>query len=135
MRRLMIKVVVAGVALGGIALYSEYDKATNYQKTQVKVTSVEEICYMKKTEGKESWTTEEGPCPVIEAVHQSHPEFREYDLKRVVHVGYEYQSPADGRWHQGKHRQAKHDDGRDIRRGDDLVVLLHKQDPEKTRKF
>ena len=135
MQRLVIKVVVATVALGGLALYSEYDKATNYQKTQVKVTSVEEICYMKKTEGKESWTTKEGPCDLVKAVHQSHPEFRDYDLKRVVHVNYEYQSPADGKWHRGQHKQAKHEDGRDIRRGDDLVVLLHKEDPEKTRKF
>ena len=135
MKGLLIKGVVAGVALGGLALFAEYDKATNYQKTMVKVTGVEETCYMKKTGYKESWTTKEGPCEIVRAVHESHPEFKDYALIRSVSVAYEYQSPADGNWHRGQHEQAKHEDGRDIRRGDDLVVLLHKQDPEKTRKF
>ncbi len=135
MNRLMIKMVVGAVALCVIGLYSLYDRSTNYQKTLVTVTQVEETCYMKKTRLKESWTTKEGPCDIVQAVHETHPEFEDYSLKRSVYVAYEYQSPADGNWHRGKHKQKTHDDGRAIKRGDELVVLLHKSKPDVTKKF
>ena len=135
MKKLIVRLVVGVVVLCAIGLYGYYETAANYQKTRVKVTHVEEACYMRKSSLKETWTTKEGPCEIVESVHKNRPEFKDYSLKRVFYVGYRYQSPADGKWHKGRHQQAKHEDGRKIKPGDELTVLLHKQDPGKTKKF
>ncbi len=132
MNRLLIRIVAPAVAFGGFFLYVQYDRATNYQETSARVTGIEKSCYMKKRSGKRTWTTKEGPCEIVEMIHKEHSEFKDYNLIRNVYVEYEYKSPADGRWYRGKHKQARHADGRSIEFGDDLVILAHKEKPEET---
>lgn len=139
MRRFFIKIVVGALAFAGIGLYATYDRATNYETTTAKVTKVEEVCYMKKTErgvaSKTTKTTKEGPCPIITAMDQTHPEFQDYDLIKVIYVEFRYRSPADGKFHRGKQRQENVRSGLPLRSGDDLQVLAHKTKPEVTSKF
>ena len=98
-------------------------------------SGIEETCYMKKKTGKRSWTTDAGPCEIVRQIHENHPEFKGYRLIKNVVVEFEYISPADNGWHTGKLEQASHPDGSDIRYGDSLVVLAHKEKPENTTKY
>ena len=138
MRGSFIKLGVMAVVLGGGFLYYQYDRATNYEQTTAHVTDVEVTCYLKKTEGlkrKKITTTREGPCEIVEEIKRSHPDFADFNVIRTTYVKYEYKSPADQRWHKGKHKQARHEDGSQIEFGDSIVILAHKQDPDKTQKF
>jgi hypothetical protein len=84
---------------------------------------------------KTTTTTKEGPCPIITALNQTHPEYQDFDLVKVTTVEFRYRSPADGKVHRGKQREEnRRETGLKLRRGDDLVVLAHKTKPEETRK-
>lgn len=130
---------IFALGLGGMFLYDKYDLAMNYEQVVATVTHVEETCYMTKTErgigSKTKWTTKEGPCEIVQAINQNHPEYKDYRLVRNTVVAYQYQSPADGQYHTGKHKQAEHTDGRPVRYGDSLPIRAHRDDPEKTRKI
>ena len=128
----LIKFGALPLFFGAILLYVQYDRATNYEEVTATVTGIEETCYMKKKIGKRSWTTDEGPCEIVRQIHENHPEFKDYDLIRNVNVEFEYISPADDGWHTGKLEQSQHPDGSDIRYGDSLLVLAHKEKPETT---
>lgn len=138
MRGILIKFGAIAGFIGVAFLYSQYDRATNYEQTTAHVTDVEVTCYLKKTEGlkrKKITTTKEGPCEIVEEIKRSHPDFQDFKVIRTTYVLYEYKSPADRRWHKGKHTQARHEDGSPIKFGDDIVILAHKQEPDKTQKF
>ncbi len=139
MKRLFIKLVIVLVGFLGILAYTKYDEATNFEETTAEVTKVEELCYLKKKErgvlSKTTTTTKEGSCAVITALNETHPEYQDFNLIKNTYVEYRYKSPADGKFHRGKHRQAKHANGNAVRRGDRLAVLAHTTDPETTRKF
>jgi hypothetical protein len=129
-------IVVA--VLGGFYLYTVYDKGTNYEEIMARVIKVEETCYLKKTSRgigtKTTSTTKEGPCDIVEAINEGHPEFQDYRLIRTTYVEYEYRSPADGEYYTGRHTQSNHEDGTAIRYGSDILILAHKEKPETTRR-
>ena len=140
MRRLMIRIVLAFVAFGGLSLYVLYDRSANYEQTTAEVTGIEEVCYLKKVErgigSKTTTTSKEGPCPIVTALNQSHPEYQDFDLVKVTTIEFRYRSPADGQMHRGKMRQEnRRETGLPLRRGDSIDVLAHKTDPEKTQRF
>lgn len=137
-KRTLLKVGILAVAGGGFFLYSQYDRAANYEQTVARVTGVDEVCYMKKVDrgiaSKTTSTTKEGPCEVVSMINKSHPEFQDYDLIKVTYVEYEYQSPADGKWHTAKRKQTTHKNGTPVRFGDEMVILAHRHDPERTQR-
>jgi hypothetical protein len=140
MRKFLIKLILGGVALGAATAWAAWDRTANYEPVTAEVTKVEEVCYMKKTErgiaSKTTTTTKEGPCPIITALNQTHPEYQDFDLVKVTTVEFRYRSPADGKVHRGKQREEnRRETGLKLRRGDDLVVLAHKTKPEETRKY
>lgn len=140
MRKFLIKLVVGVIALGGFTAYAAWDRSANYEPVTAEVTKVEEVCYMKKTErgiaSKTTTTTKEGPCPIVTALNQSHPEYQDFDLVKVTTIEFRYRSPADGQLHRGEQREEnRRDSGLPLRKGDDLVVLAHKTKPEDTRKY
>ena len=130
-----IKYGIVLAVLGGFYMYWQYDRAANYERVEAIVTKVEEICYLKKTEGKTTYTTDEGPCETLEVLSEVHPEFQGFTLKRVNYVTFDYISPVDGDWYSGKHKQARHEDGSWIREGDKLAILAHKTEPKKIAKM
>ena len=129
---------VAGLLLfiGGIYVYSSYDRGFNYEQTTARVLSVEPVCYLTKPEyrvGMKMTRAIEVPCEAYRKATERSPELGDYKFLETATVRYEYRSPADGKWHKGEHEQAKHRDGRKIEFGDELVVLAHKTEPEKTQ--
>ena len=140
MRRFMIKIVLAFVGFAGLASWVAYDRSANYEKTAAEVTRVDEVCYLKKTErsigSKTKWTSKEGPCAMITAINQSHPEYQDYDLVKVTTIEYRYRSPVDGKMHRGELREEnRREAGLPLRRGDSIDVLAHKTDPAKSQKY
>ena len=135
--RLIKYSVAIGLAVLLAVVYAQhrYDRATNYERVEAIVTKVEEICYLKKTEGKTTYTTDEGPCETLELLSEVHPEYQGFTLKRVNYVTFDYISPVDGDWYSGKHKQARHKDGARIREGDKLAILAHKTEPKKISKM
>ena len=139
MRRFMIKIVLAFVGFAGLAAWTMYDRSTNYEKTAAEVTRIDEVCYLKKVErnvgSKTTRTSKEGPCSMIQAINESHPEYQDFDLVKVTTIEYRYRSPADGKMHRGELREEnRREAGLPLRRGDSIEVLAHKTDPEKSQK-
>lgn len=136
MKRFFIKIGVlltcAAVALG----YLQYDLKANYEPTPAKVTKVEETCYLKKKDrgvfSKTTTTTKEGPCRIVKALNETHPEYQDFDLVKVTYVEFRYRSPADGKMHRGKEKQVNRKAGLPLRSGDEVVVRAHKEEPLKT---
>ncbi len=121
--------------LGGFYMYWQYDRATNYERVEAIVTKVEETCYLRKTKGKTTYTTDEGPCGALKLLSESHPEYKGFKLVRVTYVTFDYVSPVDGDWYSGQHQQRKHQDGSWIREGDKMDILAHTAEPKKTTKM
>ncbi len=140
MRRLLIKIVIVVVGFSGLVAWNKLDRSANYEKTAAEVTRIDEVCYLKKVErgigSKTTSTTKEGPCQMITAINQSHPEYQDFDLVKVTTIQYRYRSPADGKMHRGEMRQEnRRESGLPLRRGDSIEVLAHKTEPEKTQKY
>lgn len=112
-----------------------YDRAANYEKVEAIVTKVEENCYLRKVEGTKIYTTDDGPCDVLDGLRTSLPDFEGTSLEHVYYVKFDYISPVDGDWYSARHKQARHQDGSWIREGDKLEILAHTAEPEKTSRM
>ena len=131
----LFKYGIVLAVLGGLYMYWQYDRAANYERVEAIVTKVEESCYLRKTEGRTTYTTDEGPCETLELLSEVHPEYQAFTLKRVNYVTFDYISPVDGDWYSGKHQQSRHENGARIREGDKLEILAHTVEPKKTAKM
>ncbi len=126
------------MAVGFLGLYGylQWDKQTNYKQTMAIVQDIDNQCYMKKVThygvAKRTRTTKEGPCDIVRVIHETHPEFEGYRLIQNTKVEVEYQDD-EGNFHTAKIYQRKHSDGREIQIGDDLPILIHKEDPERAQ--
>jgi len=138
-----VKLLIKGglITFGLLALFAwhQYDRNTNYVPISARVVKLEALCYLEKTErgvaSKTTYTTKEGPCEIVELLQKSDPKFDGYHIVRNNYVEYYYTSPVDGQAHTGRHQQVKHKDGRLIAEGDELMVLAHKKNAEKTQRF
>lgn len=140
LRGVLIKIGLAALVFGAIALYAQADIAANYEPAAAQVTKVEEVCYLKKKERgvftKTTTTTKEGPCAAVRQLNITHPEYQDFDLVTVTYVEFRYRSPADGKMYRGKDKQVdRKEGGLPLRSGDEGVVLAHKEDPKKTMRF
>lgn len=138
MRSFLQRALFGGVIAAGVFGYQLYDRAVNYQPTTVRVTNVEQLCYLEKRERASRRrtrvsTSDVAPCAIVEYAAKTNPDFEGFELHRTQYVSYNYRSPADGEWHQGRHEQLSKDDGSEIRPGDEISVLVSINDPEETQ--
>lgn len=128
--------IVAAV-IGGTAMYDNYDKKTNYQHVNARISAVTEQCYLEKSErGVMTRTTSTSgltSCEVADFLRRQHPAWQGYDLKHKIEVSFGYVSPVDGAWHTGSHQMSAMPDGKPLRAGDGFPILASKTKADKTR--
>ena len=70
---------------------------------------------------------------MAEILARNHPKWQGYDIKHKIDVSFGYVSPVDGAWHTGNHQLSAFPDGRPLRAGDGLPILISKTKADKTR--
>ena len=138
-KKVFIKLGLILVVFVAFVAYKEFDLAANYERIPAKVTKVDEVCYLKKKERgvftKTTTTTKEGPCTIVRALNETHPEYQDFDLVKVTYIEFRYRSPADGKMHRGKDKLLNRKSNLPLRSGDDGVVYAHKDKPAETERF
>jgi len=134
--RLMVFGAVAA-AVGGFAIYDQYDKKTNFQPVDARINAVSEQCYMEKVERgvliKTTSTSDLVGCEVADALTKVHPKWQGYAIKHKIEIRFAYVSPADGATHASSLTMSAFPKGQPLRAGDVLRVLASKTKAEKTR--
>lgn len=124
---------------GAFVAYKEYNLAANYERIPATVTRVEELCYLEKRERglftRTATTTKEGPCDIVKALNETHPEYQGFDLGKVTYVEFRYRSPADGNLHRGKDKLLNRKSNLPLRAGVEGVVYAHKVKPDQVERF
>jgi hypothetical protein len=121
------------VALAGYYVYSEFDKRVNFQPVHARVRSVQEQCYMDKTEGQRSSSSDLMPCELAVLLTRSHPKWQGYDIKHKIEIGFAYISPVDGAVHESKMHLAAYPDDRPLHAGDIFPLQASRSAASKTR--
>jgi hypothetical protein len=133
----MAAIGLVAAVIGGTAIYDNYDKKNNYQPVNARITAVNEQCYLEKSERglltKTTSTSDLTRCEVAEILARNHPKWQGYDIKHKIDVSFGYVSPVDGAWHTGNHQLSAFPDGRPLRAGDGLPILISKTKADKTR--
>ncbi|MDE2577795.1 MAG: hypothetical protein KGL46_03235 [Hyphomicrobiales bacterium] len=124
---------LVGFAVIAVYAYDRFDKSTNYQRTQARLTKVDEVCYMEKTEGKRTSTSDTLPCQLAEIAVKSHPKWMDYTVKRKIAFEFSFVSPVDGKIHSSKLSAAAFPNGKPLQAGDVVEVLASKKQAETTR--
>ena len=122
---------LAIMAFGAMWAFDTYDKSVNYTKMNAEIFNVSSVCYMEKKEGKKKWVTEKGPCELARGLVQSHPGYKGYTVHETATIDFAYF--VDGERYTGEQEQ---NSTRPIKLsdGDSLQILVHNDDPNKTRK-
>jgi hypothetical protein len=128
---------IAAVGIGGYTAYDQYDKSTNFVPVDVRISAVKEECYLEKVDrGILSKTTSTSGmllCPVAEILTREHPKWQGYEIKHKIDVSFAYISPVDRATHTASHRMTAFPNGKTLRAGDMLPILVSKTKPDKTR--
>lgn len=134
--RLMVFGAIAA-AVGGFAIYDQYDKKNNFQPVDARISAVSDQCYMEKVERgvltKTTSTSDLVNCEVAEALTKVHPNWQGYAIKHKIEIRYAYVSPVDGATHASSLTMSAFPKGQQLRAGDVLRVLASKTKAEKTR--
>lgn len=137
MRSFLLRALFGGVIAAGVFGYQLYDRAVNYEPATVRVTNVEQLCYLEKKERRRrrtrTYRSDVAPCHIVQYAAKTDPEFEGFELQQTQYVSYTYRSPVDGEWYQGRHEQMAKDDGSAIRPGDEISVLVSVTDPTETQ--
>ena len=128
-------VVFVGVA--GLLAYDHYDKTTNFQPVDARISAVNEQCYMEKVERevltKSTSTYDLLPCELAELLTREYPMWQGYTVKHKIEVRFVYASPVDGATHTSSLQMSAFPNGRPLRVGDVLQVLASKTKADKSR--
>lgn len=139
MSSFIMKLGLGAVMITGGLGYSAYDKTNNYDVAAVEIKKVETLCYGKKTSRgiatKTTSTTKEIDCKTLRGIVENHPDYSGYNVHQNTYVSYRFKSPVDGKFHNGRHVQAKNDKGKSIKRRDVIKIRVSKNKADKTRKF
>ena len=133
--------VFAAIALGaaGLAAYDKYDKSTNYQPVDARISTVSEQCYMEKSErGVLTRTTSTSDllrCELAEVLTREHPKWQGYAIKHKIEIRYSYVSPVDGATHASSLTMSAFPRDQQLHTGDVLRVLASKTKADKTRQL
>ena len=130
-------VAIVAALIGGFAIYDNYDKKTNYQPVDARISTVSDQCYMEKTESgvltKTTMTSDLTRCEVAEVLTREHPHWQGYAVKHKIEIKFAYVSPADGTTHNSSMTMSYFPKGQPLQMGDILRVLASKTKPDKTR--
>jgi hypothetical protein len=132
-------VAFATIALfaAGIAVYDQYDKTTNYQPVDARISAVSHQCYMEKVERgavmKTTTTSELLGCDLAEVLTREHPQWRGFAVRHKIEIRFAYVSPVDGATHASSLTMTEFPKGQPLRAGDVLRVLASKSKVDKTR--
>ena len=136
--RLMVFGAIAA-AVGGFAIYDQYDKKTNFQPVDARISAVSDQCYLEKVERgvliKTTSTSDLVNCEVAEALTKVHPKWQGYAIKHKIEIRYAYVSPVDGATHASSLTMSAFPKGQPLRAGDVLQVLASKTKADKTREL
>ena len=126
------------VAAAGLAAYDKYDKNTNFQPVDARISAVTEQCYMEKVErGVVTKTTSTSGllrCELAEVLTREHPKWQGYAIKHKIEIRFAYVSPVDGATHDSSLTMTAFPNG-PLRAGDVLRVLASKTKADKTREL
>jgi hypothetical protein len=125
------------VAVAGFAAYDKYDKNTNFQPVDARISAVNEQCYMEKVERevltKRTSTSDLLRCERAELLTRVHPKWQGYAIKHKIEIQFTYVSPLDGATHTSSLTMSAFPNGQELRAGDVLRVLASKTKADKTR--
>lgn len=137
MNSFVVKIVAAGALLGGATLFAQYDRSTNYEPVEARITHVTEKCYLKKVsrgfKSTKTTTTGEGDCSAATMLAHSHPEYQGMDVIRTAYVEVKYRSPADGKYHRETMKFESKSTSK-YRSGQALKILAHVSKADRIRK-
>jgi hypothetical protein len=135
MRLAVFGTIAAAVA--GFAAYDNYDKKTNFQPVDARISAVSEQCYMEKVERgvlvKTTSTSDLLGCELAEFLTREHPRWRGYAIRHKIEIRFAYVSPVDGATHASSLTMSAFPNGQQLRAGDVLRVLASKTKADKTR--
>ncbi|GKQ50580.1 hypothetical protein [Bradyrhizobium sp. Ce-3] len=131
MRLGLYGVIAIGVA--GLYAYIELDKRVNFRPIDARVSSVKEQCYLEKTEGNQSSTSDLLPCELVELLARHHPKWQGADIKHKIEVRFAYISPVDGAAHESKLQLAAYPDNRQLNSGDIFPVQASRTEANRIR--
>ena len=124
-------------AVTGFAAYDHYDKKTNFQPVDARISAVSDQCYMEKVERqvltKTTSTSDLLRCDLAETLTREHPKWRGYAIHHKIEIRFAYVSPADGATHASSLTMSAFPKGQQLRAGDVLRVLASKTKADKTR--
>lgn len=121
------------VGLVAFHAHSEFDKRVNFRPIDARVSSVKDQCYMEKTEGRRSSSSDLLSCELAVLLTRGHPKWQGYDIKHKIEIRFAYISPVDGATHESTMEMAAYPDGRPLRAGDIFPVQASRNDVNKTR--
>ena len=125
-------IAAAVVAFGA---YDKYDKNTNYQPADARISAVNEQCYMEKVEGRKTSTSDVLRCELAEILTREHPKWQGYEVKHKIEIRFSYVSPVDGATHASSMTMSAFPKGQPQHAGDVLKVLASKSKADKTREL
>lgn len=131
MRLVVYGMICAGVA--GLHVYGEFDKRVNFQPIDARVSTVKEQCYLEKTEGRRTSTSDLMPCEIAALLARNHAKWEGYDIKPKIEIRFAYISPADGETHESKLDMTEYPDGRPLHSGDIFPVQASTSEVNRTR--
>ncbi|WLA78505.1 hypothetical protein [Bradyrhizobium elkanii] len=121
------------VAVASFYVYGELDKRLNFRPIDARVSSVREQCYMEKTEGSRSSTSDLLPCELTELLARHHPKWQGADIKHKIEIRFAYISPVDGAAHESNLQLAAYPDNRQLSSGDIFPVQASRKEANRTR--
>ena len=133
--RLLFFGTIAAVA--AFAVYDKYDKNTNFQPVDARISAVSDQCYMEKVERavliKTTSTSDLLRCELAQVLTREHPKWQGYQIRHKIEIRFAYVSPVDGATHASSLTMSAFPKGQPLRSGDVLRVLASKTKAEKTR--
>jgi hypothetical protein len=121
------------VGLAAFYGYREFDKRVNFRPIDARVSSVEEQCYMEKTEGQRSSSSDLLPCELAELLTHGQTKWQGYDIKHKIEIRFAFISPVDGAAHESRLQMAAYPDNRPLRAGDIFPVQASRNEANKIR--
>jgi hypothetical protein len=119
--------------------YDNYDKNTNFQPVDARISAVSDQCYMEKVEHgaviKTTSTSDLLRCELAELLTREHPKWQGYAIKHKIEIRFSYVSPVDGASHASSLAMSAFPKGQQLRAGDVLRLLASKTKADKTREL
>ena len=136
MRLVVFGTVAAAVA--GFAAYDKYDKNTNYQPVDARISDVVINATWRKSSAAVSRRRRQPRplgCDLAELLTRAHPKWQGYAINHKIEIRFSYVSPVDGATHASSLTMSAFPKGQQLRAGDVLQVLASKTKTDKTRQL